>query len=66
MTEPGNSTRTVDSTKAIIKDFGVNVKKTRYMRAAVEARSHFFVRCHEYYIFFGTDFDKKKRAGMGF
>lgn len=26
MTEPGNSTRTVDSTKAIIKDFGVNVK----------------------------------------
>lgn len=36
------------------------------MRAAVEARSHFFVRCHEYYIFFGTDFAKKKRAGMGF
>lgn len=26
----------------------------------------FFVRCHEYYIFFGTDFAKKKRAGMGF
>lgn len=30
------------------------------MRAAVEARSHFFVRCHEYYIFFGTDFAKRK------
>lgn len=26
----------------------------------------FFVCCHEYYIFFGTDFAKKKRAGMGF
>lgn len=26
----------------------------------------FFARCHEYYIFFGTDFAKKKRAGMGF
>lgn len=26
----------------------------------------FFVRCHEYYIFFVTDFAKKKRAGMGF
>ena len=26
----------------------------------------FFARCHEYFIFFGTDFAKKKRAEMGF
>lgn len=36
------------------------------MRAAVEVCSHFFCACHEYYILFGTDFAKKKRAGMGF
>jgi hypothetical protein len=35
------------------------------MRAAVEARSHFFVRCHEYYIFFGTDFSKKEKGRNG-